>query len=256
MSEFRGKVALITGGASGLGAATARRLAGEGATVVVADIDEEGAMTVADEITDSGGDAEPTVVDVTHEGEVAAMFEAVGEQHNRLDILVCSAAVEIRASVTETTDEDWRRVLDVNLKGPFLAMKYGIPPMVASGGGSVVLLGSVLGAIGSPGYAAYCASKGALVNLAKQAAIEHAPDQVRVNVVSPSACETGLFLEMVSRAPDPAAIKTMVAERTPMGRLGSEADVVDTIMFLASSGAAYISGTTVPLDGGLAARRS
>jgi NAD(P)-dependent dehydrogenase (short-subunit alcohol dehydrogenase family) len=256
MSELRGKVALITGGASGLGAATARRLAAEGATVVVADIDEEGAMAVAEEITDGGGDAEPTVVDVTHEGEVAAMFEAVGEQHNRLDILVCSAAVEIRASVTETSDEDWRRVLDVNLKGPFLAMKYGIPPMVATGGGSVVLLGSVLGAIGSPGYAAYCVSKGALVNLAKQAAIEHAPDQVRVNVVSPSACETGLFLEMVSRAPDPVAIKTMVAERTPMGRLGSEADVIDTIMFLVSDGSAYISGTTVPLDGGMAARRS
>jgi NAD(P)-dependent dehydrogenase (short-subunit alcohol dehydrogenase family) len=255
MSEFQGRVALVTGGASGLGAATARRLAAERASVIVADIDEEGAMAVADQIADAGGEAEPAVVDVTHEGEVAAMFEAVVEQHARLDVLVCSAAVEIRAPVLETTDEDWRRVLDVNLKGPFLAMKYGIPPMVATGGGAVVLLGSVLGAIGSPGYAAYCASKGALVNLAKQAAIEHAPDQVRVNVVSPSACETGLFLEMVSRAPDPDAIKTMVAERTPMGRLGTEADVVDTIMFLASSAAGYISGTTVPLDGGLAARR-
>jgi NAD(P)-dependent dehydrogenase (short-subunit alcohol dehydrogenase family) len=135
-------------------------------------------------------------------------------------------------------------------------MKHGIPLMVGSGGGAVILLGSVLGAIGSPGYAAYCTSKGALVNLAKQAAIEHAPDGIRVNVVSPSACETGLFLDMVSRAPDPDAIKRMVAERTPVGRLGTEADVVETIMFLLSDGASYISGTTVPLDGGLAARRS
>ena len=123
----------------------------------------------------------------------------------------------------------------MNLKGPFLCMKHGLAPDGrARGGGSVILLGSVLGAIGSPGYAAYCASKGALVNLAKQAAIEHAPDGVRVNVVSPSACETGLFLEMVSQAPDPEAIKRMVAERTPMGRLGTEADVVEAIMFLAS----------------------
>ena len=169
--------------ASGLGAATAQRFAAEGATVVVADIDEDGATQVAIAIADAGGDAEPTVVDVAHEGEVAAMFEAIVEQHGRLDVLVCSAAVETRASVVDTTDAAWRRVLDVNLKGPFLCMKHGLPTMVASGGGSVILLGSVLGAIGSPGYAAYCTSKGALVNLAKQAAIEHAADGVRVNVV-------------------------------------------------------------------------
>jgi NAD(P)-dependent dehydrogenase (short-subunit alcohol dehydrogenase family) len=239
-----------------LGAAAAKRLATEGATVVVADIDEDLARRVAVAVADAGGDAEPTVVDVTHEGEVAAMFEAIVDQHGRLDVLVCSAAVEIRASVIDTTDAAWRRVLDVNLKGPFLCMKHGLGSMISSGGGSVILLGSILGAIGSPGYGAYCASKGALVNLAKQAAIEHAADGVRVNVVSPSACETGLFLEMVAQAPDPDSIKRMVADRTPMGRLGTEADVVEAIMFLASDESSYISGTTIPLDGGLAARRS
>ncbi len=253
--RFRGKVAVVTGAASGLGAAAAERLAAEHATVFAADLDGEGALRVVDAIADAGGDAEFAVVDVANEGEVAAMFEAVVEQHGRLDVLVCSAAVETRASVLDTTDDAWRRVLDVNLKGPFLCMKHGIGPMVSTGGGSVILLGSILGAIGSPGYAAYCASKGALVNLAKQAAIEHAPDAVRVNVVSPSACETGLFLHMVSQAPDPEAIKTMVAERTPMGRLGTEADVIEAIMFLASDDSTYISGTTIPLDGGLAARR-
>jgi NAD(P)-dependent dehydrogenase (short-subunit alcohol dehydrogenase family) len=256
MSRFIGQVAVVTGGASGLGAATAKRLAAERATVIVADIDEIGAHHVANAITDAGGEAEPTVVDVTHEGEVAAMFEAIVEQHARVDAIVCSAAIETRASLADTSDADWRAVLDVNLKGPFLCMKHGLGPMVSTGGGSIVLLGSVLGAIGSPGYAAYCASKGALVNLAKQAAIEHAADGVRVNVVSPSACETGLFLQMVSRAPDPDAIKQMVADRTPMHRLGTEADVVETIMFLVSDESSYISGTTIPLDGGLAARRS
>ncbi len=203
MTSMRGQVAVVTGAASGLGAAAATRFAAAGATVVVADIDEDDARRVAIAIADAGGDAEPTAVDVTHEGEVAAMFEAISEQHGRLDVLVCSAAVETRASILETTDAAWRRVLDVNLKGPFLCMKQGLPLMVGAGGGSVILLGSVLGAIGSPGYAAYCTSKGALVNLAKQAAIEHAADGVRVNVVSPSACETGLFLDMVSRAPIP-----------------------------------------------------
>jgi NAD(P)-dependent dehydrogenase (short-subunit alcohol dehydrogenase family) len=256
VTALAGQVAVVTGGGSGLGAATARRFAAEGAVVFVADIDEDAAELVTAEIADTGGDAERAVVDVTHEGEVAAMFEEIVEQRGRVDLLVCSAAVETRASLLETTDADWRRILDVNLKGPFLCMKHGLPPMVATGGGAVVLLGSVLGAIGSPGYAAYCASKGALVNLAKQASIEHAPDGVRVNVVSPSACETGLFLEMVSRAPNPESIKRMVANRTPMGRLGTEADVVEAIMFLASTDSSYISGTTIPLDGGLAARRS
>jgi NAD(P)-dependent dehydrogenase (short-subunit alcohol dehydrogenase family) len=256
VTALDGQVAVVTGGGSGLGAATARRFAAEGAFVFVADIDMDAAELVAAEIADDGGEAETAVVDVTHEGEVAAMFETIVEQHERLDLLVCSAAVETRATLLDTTDAEWRRILDVNLKGPFLCMKHALPPMVSTGGGAVILLGSVLGAIGSPGYAAYCASKGALVNLAKQASIEHAPDGVRVNVVSPSACETGLFLEMVSRAPNPESIKRMVANRTPMGRLGTEADVVEAIVFLASTSSSYISGTTIPLDGGLAARRS
>ena len=256
MRRLQGRLAVVTGAASGLGAATAKRLGAEGATVVVADIDEDDARRVAIEIADAGGDAEPTVIDVTHEGEIAALFEAIVDQHGRLDVLVCSAAVETRASVVDTTDAAWRRVLDVNLKGPFLCMKHGLPTMVASGGGSVILLGSVLGTVGSPSYAAYCTSKGALVNLAKQAAIEHAADGVRVNVISPGACDTGLFAEMASKSPDPEATLRAVAARMPMGRLGTEADVVETIMFLASDESSYISGTTIPLDGGLAARRT
>jgi NAD(P)-dependent dehydrogenase (short-subunit alcohol dehydrogenase family) len=113
----------------------------------------------------------------------------------------------------------------------------------------------VLGAIGSPGYAAYCASKGALNNLAKQAAIEHAPDGVRVNVISPSATDTGLFMKMAESTGDPQRIIDMVTRNSPMRRLGTGAEVADTVAFLCSPGAAYISGTIIPLDGGLAARR-
>jgi NAD(P)-dependent dehydrogenase (short-subunit alcohol dehydrogenase family) len=249
-------VALVTGGASGLGEAIAGRLAADGTTVVIADVDEPRAQQVAQNITAAGRRAEAMTVDVTSEGEVAAMVDDIVERCGRLDLLVCSAAVETRSAVVECSDADWQRVIDVNLKGPFLCMKHGIPAIKTSGGGAVVLLGSVLGSIGSPGYAAYCASKGALVNLAKQAAIEHAPDGVTVNVVSPSACDTGLFAQMAARASDPDAIKQMVATRTPMGRLGSASEVCDTVAFLASPGAAYISGTVIPLDGGMAARRA
>ena len=226
-------VAVVTGGASGLGAAVAVRLQSEGMEVVVADL------------------AASSPVDVTSDAEVAALFASL----ERVDVLVLSAAVEVRAPLLETSDDDWQRVLDVNLKGPFLCMKHALPRMAAGGGGSVIALGSVLGAIAAADYSAYCASKGALVNLCKQAAIEHAADGIRVNVVSPSACEAGLFLEVVSQAPDPEGIKRMVAERTPLRRLGTADDVCDAVSFLASGRSAYISGAVLPLDGGLAARR-
>ncbi|MFN8034404.1 MAG: SDR family NAD(P)-dependent oxidoreductase [Acidimicrobiia bacterium] len=254
-AELAGEVAIVTGGASGLGEAIARRFAEEGSKVILADLDEVGARRVADAIVDEGGAAEVVSVDVTHEADVAAMIHDTVARHRRLDVLVCSAAVETRASVVECTDDDWKRVLDVNLKGPFLCMKHAIPAMVASGGGSIILMSSVLGSIGSPGYAAYCASKGGLQNLAKQAAIEHAADGVRVNVIAPTACEAGLFLKVIQQAPDPEGIKAFVAARTPMGRLGSIDDVTDAAMFLATDASAYVSGAVIPLDGGLAARR-
>lgn len=254
MSETR--VAIVTGGGAGLGAAIAERLASENHRVVVADVDETRALAVAERIGATGGDAEAVTVDVRSEGEVAAMVDAVVERHDRLDVLVCSAAIETRSSVVECTDDDWQHVLDVNLKGPFLCMKHAIPAMVRTGGGSVVLMGSVLGSIGAPKYAAYCASKGALVNLAKQAAIEHAPDAVRVNVVSPSATDTGLFMEVAAQAPDPDAIIKMVASSNPMRRLGTANEVCDAVSFLASDRSTYTSGTVLALDGAMAARRS
>jgi len=250
-----GRVSLVTGGASGLGEAIVNRLASDGDHVIVADVDEPRARRVVDNLVATGLWADMVTVDVTSEGEVAAMFDGLTERHGRLDALVCSAAIETRSSVVDCADDDWQRVLDVNLKGPFLCCKHGIPAIVRTGGGSVVLLGSVLGAIGSPGYAAYCASKGALVNLAKQAAIEHAPDQVRVNVVSPSATDTGLFARVAARSDDPERMMQMVAGNTPMQRLGTAAEVAATVAFLCSDGAAFISGTVIPLDGGMAARR-
>jgi NAD(P)-dependent dehydrogenase (short-subunit alcohol dehydrogenase family) len=247
-------VAIVTGGASGLGEAVVGRLARNGWVVVVADINEPAARHLADTLIAGGLRVEAMTLDVTSEARVAAVVDATISRCGRLDALVCSAAIEARASIVDCTDDDWQRVLDVNLKGPFLCMKHAIPH-IAAVSGAVVLLGSVLGAIGSPGYPAYSASKGALNNLCKQAAIEHAADGVRVNVVSPSATDTGLFMEMASRAPNPDAVIEMVTRNSPMQRLGTGQEVADTVAFLCSPGAAYISGAVIPLDGGLAARR-
>ncbi len=248
-------VAVVAGGASGLGEAIVERLTADGYRVVVADVDEPHAQQVADKLVAAGRTCEAMTVDVTSEGEVAACFDAVVERHGRLDALVCSAAVETRASVVDCSDDEWQRVLDVNVKGPFLCMKHGIPQIARGGGGAVVLLGSVLGVIGSPGYAAYCASKGALNNLAKQAAIEHAAEDVRVNVVSPSATDVGLFARVAAETDDPDATMAMVARNTPMQRLGRAEEVAATVAFLCSAGAAYLSGAVIPLDGAMAARR-
>ena len=247
-------VALVTGGASGLGEAIVARLAVEGATVVVADVDSPAAERTAAAVTAAGGQATAVTCDVTSRAQVdEAVRVAAGL--GPLRTLVVSAAVERRQSVLDSSDDDWQQVLDVNLKGPFLCMRAAIPHLVANGGGSVVAMGSTLGLIVAPGYPAYCASKGALVNLCKQAAIEHAPDHVRVNVVAPSATDTGLFIRVSEQAPDPEGLRRRIGELNPMHRLGTAREVCDAVVFLASDASTYTSGCVIPIDGGLAARR-
>jgi len=247
-----GHAALVTGSGSGLGRLIAEALARGGATVVVADIDGDAAKETVQRITDEGGSAVPVAGDVTRVADVQAMVRAAAEA-GPLRVLVLSAAVEVRKSVVDCTDEEWQHVIDTNLKGPFLCMREAIPLM--RGGGSVIALGSVLGLMAAPGFPAYTASKGALVNLCKQAAIEHAADGIRVNVVAPSATDTGLFIKTAAESPDPEEVKRRVAAGSPMGRLGYGREVVDTVVFLASDAASYISGTVIPVDGGAAARR-
>jgi NAD(P)-dependent dehydrogenase (short-subunit alcohol dehydrogenase family) len=252
MSALDNRVAIITGGASGLGEAIAHRFASEGATVVIADIDSAGAERVAKEIGDR---AHAITTDVTRSHSVNDVVAAAA-QLGPIRVLVLSAVVESMQSVENATDEDWQKVIDVDLKGPFLCMRASIPHMVEAGGGSVIAMGSTLGLLTSPGYAAYCAAKGALTNLCKQAAIEHAPEGVRVNVLAPSATEVGLFKKVSGLAPDPEAVRQKIAASSPMKRLGTASDVCDAAMFLASDRSLYISGTVIPLDGGLAARRT
>jgi len=253
------QVAIVTGGASGLGDVIARRLASEGATVVVADIDTAGAKVVADAIVAAGGNAVAVACDVTKRADVEAMVDEAARlaksSKGRIGTLVLSAAIESLVPVAKLSDDEWQRVLDINLKGPFLCMRAALPHMVKGGGGSVIAMGSTLGLIVAPGHPAYCASKGALVNLCKQAAIEHAPDNVRVNLLAPSATTTGLFMKHSANAPDPDALRAKIAAGMPMKRLGDPQEVCDAVMFLASPQSTYLSGAVIPLDGGLAARR-
>jgi NAD(P)-dependent dehydrogenase (short-subunit alcohol dehydrogenase family) len=247
-------VAIVTGGAAGLGEAIAQRLGREGAAVVVADLDGPGADRVAAAIVAAGGQASGVTCDVTQPAQVEEAVH-VATTLGPLRTLVLSAAVESFQSVLDCSDRDWQHTLDVNLKGPFLCMRAAIPVIAANGGGSVIAMGSTLGLIVAPGHPAYCASKGALVNLCKQAAIEHAPDGVRVNVVAPSATDTGLFIRFSEQAPDPEGLRRRIAETNPMGRLGTAQEVCDAVMFLASDQSTYTSGSVIPIDGALAARR-
>jgi NAD(P)-dependent dehydrogenase (short-subunit alcohol dehydrogenase family) len=242
-------VALVVGGGSGLGEAIAARLAHDGHHVVVADVDADAAAHVAKEI-----DGTAVTADVRDSGDVAAMASLAGSLGD-VKVMVLSAAVETRASIVDTTDDAWRDVIDTNLKGAFLCMRAVVPLMIRAGGGSIVALGSTLGQIVTNGYPAYCASKYGLTNLCKQVAIEHAADGVRVNVVAPSACDTGLFMRVAEATGDPDAITRMVTANVPMGRLGQAREVCDAVAFFASNASSYTSGTVLALDGGLAARR-
>lgn len=239
-SERSERVCIVTGGASGLGAAITARLRAEDWSVLVADLDDsvEGAMRC----------------DVTRSEDVSRVVAAATER-GPLRGLVLGAAVESRSPLTECSDEDWQRVIDVDLKGPFLCLKHAVGAMAAAGGGSVVALGSTLGSIVAPQYPAYCAAKHALTNLCKQVAIEHARDAVRLNVLSLGPCDAGLFMRLTAMAADPEAVRAGVAANLPMGRLGRSEEVASMTAFLLSDAAAFTSGAVIALDGGLAARR-
>jgi NAD(P)-dependent dehydrogenase (short-subunit alcohol dehydrogenase family) len=240
MTDARGSVALVTGAASGLGAAVSDRLRDDGFDVMGADLDA----------TESWIEE----CDVRNDADVKRVVEAAAAR-GPLRALVLSAAVETRSSVVDCSDDEWQRIVDTNLKGPFLCMKHAVPAMVASGGGSIVAMGSTLGSIVAPQYPAYCASKFGLTNLCKQVAIEHAPDGVRVNVLSLGPTDTGLFVRLTDMAPNPDQVRAGVAANLPMRRLGRADEVCAAVSFLVSDGAAFTSGAVLPLDGGLAARR-
>jgi NAD(P)-dependent dehydrogenase (short-subunit alcohol dehydrogenase family) len=256
--RFEDRVALVSGGASGIGRATARLLAAEGAFVAVADIDRSGAREVASEIEAGGGPAMALPLDVTVEREWEAGVAATVEAAGRLDAFVACAGIAHARPVTEMPLEEWRRVHAVNLDGVFLGIKHVVPAMRRAGGGSIVVVSSASGLRPSAGASAYCSSKAALRLFARTVALECASGEapIRVNTVLPGAVKTPMWRgtayweELRARHASEAEAWEALAEGTPLGRVAEPEEVARVILFLASSDASYMTGAEVVVDGG------
>jgi dihydroanticapsin dehydrogenase len=255
MGRLEGKVGLITGGAGAIGRATARRFAEEGASVVVADRDEARAEEVAAALrNDRGAPALGLAVDVTSDISVAAMVSQAVAAYGRIDILFTCAGVLVSGSVTETSLADWDRTLAVNLTGPFLASRHVVPVMIEQGGGSIVHMSSTAGLVGETSIAAYCASKGGVLMLARQMALDYARQGVRVNVICPGWIDTPFNDPAIEAAGGKEALAPYVEQMVPIGRQGTPGEVADVVAFLASDEARLMTGSVVTVDGGLTAQ--
>ena len=256
MAQLDGKVAIVTGGASGIGAACARTLAREGARVVATDIDEAGGNDVVAAIKAARGEAMFLPQDVTDEARWAEVIAEIDRRHGRLDILVANAGIGIGApSIVDMSFADWRRQMAVNLDGVFLSVKYCLPLMRRAGhGGSIVITSSIAGLRGSPVLAAYCASKGGVRLFAKAVAMECAArgDGVRVNSVHPGIIDTPIWgKELQGGRNQPFDVEEMGRLGAPLGRVGTAQDIANGVLFLASDAASYITGTELVIDGGI-----
>jgi len=246
------KVAIVTGAKSGIGLATARRFAEEGARVVLADIQE--AHDVANEIASKGAEAIYIPVDVSVTSQIEVMIEKSLTAFGRIDILVNNAGIELAKKVTDTTEAEWDRLLDVNLKGVFLCSKAVIPRMQDQGGGAIVNVASELGLVGGSEIAAYSASKGGVVQLTKSMAVDHADDGIRVNCVCPGPVSTALLETIIETSSNPEAERRSIVNKTLLGRLGQPDEIAGVITFLASDESSYMTGAIVAADGGWTAR--
>jgi NAD(P)-dependent dehydrogenase (short-subunit alcohol dehydrogenase family) len=264
MKRVEGKVALVTGAASGIGRGCAVALAREGATVMVADVDTAGAEETCGLVRAQGGSAWTHRLDVTDEAGWAAAVDALRAKGAGLHILVNNAGLCIRAGVLEMTLEAWRRQGTVNLDGVFLGVRAALPLMTESGGGSIVNLSSVAGLKGIAGLSGYCATKGGVRLFTKAVALEcaQARNGVRVNSVHPGAIETPIWLKMANDGQMPAAgantiehimaeTRAVVSEVTPLGFPGEPADIAEAILYLCSDAARFVTGAELVVDGGV-----
>jgi len=242
-----GKVALITGAAQGMGASHARALAREGASVAIADIATDAGEQLADELRAAGGSSSYHDHDVTDPDAWANLVTAVEKAHGPIDVLVNNAGIQVRSVGIEADDEEWAKVTAVNQRGVFLGMRAVIPGMVRNGGGSIVNVASVAAVVGMAGSIPYQASKAAVLGLTRGAAVSYGRDDIRVNAICPGLVITGMTQSASSGAVD--ALKA----RIPLGRDGQPEEISAAVLFLASDESSYITGVTLPIDGGFVA---
>ena len=247
--RLEGKVALISGGARGIGAATARLMAGEGAAVVIADVLEKEGMETEAKISEAGGEVLFVRLDVTSEADWNAAVGATVTKYGKLDILVNNAGISSRTGVEETTVESWDQVMDVNAKGVFWGAKAAIPEMRKAGGGSIINISSIYGIVGSGGSASYHASKGAVRIFTKAAAVQYAREGIRVNSVHPGFVDSPMT-EAHHGVPE---IRQARIGQTPLGRLGVPEDIAPGILYLASDQSSFVTGSELVIDGGMIA---
>jgi len=248
--RLENKTAIVTGGASGFGAGIAQRFAHEGASVVVADINDTEGESIANEIRDSGGDAVYVHADVTSRPDTKGMISAAVEHSGQLDILINNAGFSHSNKLfTEVTDEEFDRVYNVNVKAVYIAIQEAIPVFKRQGHGCIINTSSTAALRPRPGLAVYCSSKGAVSNLTKALAVEFAGDQIRINALCPVIGETGM-LETFMGVPDTVENRKKFEATIPMGRFSTPSDIAAAALFFASDDASFITGVTMEVDGG------
>ncbi|MGD0790346.1 MAG: glucose 1-dehydrogenase [Terriglobales bacterium] len=247
--QLAGKVALITGGASGIGRATALLFAREGAAIALADVNADAGQRVADEIAQSGGRAFFEPVDVTRAGDCQRVVGQTIREFGRIDILFNNAGIIRRATVLDLTEDDWDRVMAVNVKSIYLLSRDVIPYMQKAGG-SIINTASGWGLVGGAKAAVYCASKGAVVLLTKAMAIDHGPQKIRVNCICPGDTDTGMLREEAQQLGEENSRFLAASAKRPLGRVGTPEEIAQAALYLASDASSFVTGTALVVDGG------
>jgi len=254
MRKLDGKVAVITGAGSGIGRAIALLFARQGAQVCSADLILARAEATAHAIAQEGGQAIAVQVDVSQRSSVQTLAEQVVAEFGRVDILCNNAGIGHTGSILECAEDEWDAVMAVNIKGVYLCSYFFLPYMLAQGEGNIINMASVLGLGGVPKRAVYSASKGAVIALTRQMAIEYAGDNIRVNCISPGTVNTPWVERLLAEKPDPEAARQRLNDRHPLGRLGTADEIAHAALYLASPESAFATGTNLVIDGGAAAR--
>jgi NAD(P)-dependent dehydrogenase (short-subunit alcohol dehydrogenase family) len=255
MKRFASQVVIVTGAASGIGAATATLFAAEGATVVAVDINKAGLSELVNDFDAiDGGEIVPFVCDLIKSAEVEKMVGEIIARWGKIDVLFNNAGIEDTDSVTNTTEEMWDRQMTVNVKSVFLCSKYVIPHMQKASGGKIINAGSIEGIVAEPNGAAYVASKGAIVLLTKEMALTYAKDNIRVNCVCPGWIDTGMAKRSIDKKGGIEVMLPEIQRLQPLGRLGKPEEVGRSVLFLASDDSSFITGISLMVDGGYTAQ--
>jgi NAD(P)-dependent dehydrogenase (short-subunit alcohol dehydrogenase family) len=248
--KLKDQVAIVTGAASGIGAATARLFSYEGAKVALVDLDEAGLARVAAEIGATGGETLTFAADVSNGEQARAGVAQVMTKWGRIDVLVTAAGASFGGTVDKVDEATWDRTFAINVKGTFLWVHHAIQPMIAAKSGAIVTLGSQLAQSSLGTNVAYIASKGAIVSFTKTVAVDHAAQGIRINALMPGVIDTPMPARSLKRQPDPEAARAFWKVRHPMGRIGQPEEVAKAALFLASSDSSFTTGSLLFVDGG------